>query len=127
MNRRKFLRGFGAAAAATGIAGAVIVQASPKAPARGVDDFDHKGYRVKWREFGEPVNQAVVVGMWRAKHYTQDNEWVSTTLGQCYMSRAHEVVDLTKEDGWPLLTTFSSEAEREVVKQLAKDALLAVL
>lgn len=126
MNRRKFLKGFSVIATAAG-ATAAGVKESPSAEARRVDDFDHDGYRVIWREFAAPVNQDVMVGVWRAKHYTQDNEWVSTTLGQCYMSRAWEVVDLSRAPGWPVLTGFSTEAELAVVKQRAKETLLVRL
>lgn len=125
MNRRGFLKGLGGAAAAVG-----AVAALPNVKAGtvfGADDFECNGYRVKWREFAEPINQSVLLGMWRAKHYTQDNEWVSTTMGQCYQSRAWEVVDLTRADGWPMLTTFSTDAERAAVKERARLALVAQL
>lgn len=125
MNRRGFLKGLGGATAAVG---AVMVVPNVKAgtPFSG-DEFRHAGYRVKWRDFEEPINQSVLIGMWRAKHDTQDNEWASTTLGQCYQTRAWEVIDMSRANGWPLLTTFSTDAERAAVKDRAKAALLAKL
>lgn len=124
MNRRGFLTRIGGAAVAVGSAGAIAAQASP---ATNPDDFTHNGYRVKWRDFQSVVDQNVVCGMWHAKHETKDLAWVSTSLGQCYPSRAWEKVDLTLQRGWPMLTIFSTAEERAAVKSRALDALRFVL
>jgi len=121
MNRRGFLKG-----AAGVVAGAAAV-AAVATPVQ-ADNLTHNGYRVKWRDFVSPPNQNVVVGMWLAKHGTRDLQWVSTTLGQCYPSRDWEVVDMSRaDDSWPLLTVFSTDAERAPVKARALEKLIAVL
>lgn len=125
MNRRGFLTRIGGAAVAVGTAGAIATQASP---AMNPDDFMHAGYRVKWRDFHESSpTTSTLVGFWRAKHESLDLEWASTTLGQCYPSRAWEQIDLSRANAWPVLTVFSTDAERAAVKQRAKDALLTAL
>lgn len=119
MNRRSFF------AKAGGAAAVVVAGAHVGSEPRMADELEHNGYQIKWRDWNAPVNQNVVFGMWLAKHRSQDNEYVSTTLGQCYPSRAWEVVDTTLARDWPRLTIFSTEAEKAAVKKRALDALIA--
>lgn len=125
MKRRGFLQAVGGVGAAIAAGGVGV--AAMKAPALNPDDFMAHGYRVKWREFMPQPAQNVIVGMWHAKHESQDLQWVSTTLGQCYPSRDWEVIDLCRKGGWPLLTGFSTDAERAAVKERARTKLLRKL
>jgi len=117
VNRRGFLGGIGAVVAG----GAAL--ALPKVAAAHPGELEHNGYRVQWADFVTPVNQGVMFGVWRAKHKTKDLQWASTTLGQCYPTRDWEVLDLTRARDWPMLTTFSTEAEKAEVKERARKAL----
>lgn len=123
MNRRGFLSRLGGTGAAVVAAGVTGIDA-PHAQA---DVFTHNGYRVIWRDWVTPANQNVMVGMWLAKHDTIDQQWASTSTGQCYPTRDWEVVDVSRAEGWPRLSVFSTPEERAAVKQRALDALLAVL
>ncbi len=120
MNRRGFFGQFSKGAAATVLA--PMVAFAPMA-ADDPDDFTVNGYRVKWSGWNQRPDQNVTCGMWLAKHGTQDLQWVSTTLGQCYPNRDWEVVDMTLAHDWPLITTFSSDADRTAVKARALIAL----
>lgn len=125
MDRRNFLRragGMGGAAVLVGATAAATAVADQAA-----EDFTHNGYRVKWRGWISPSNQNIVYGMWIAKHESQDLEWVSTTLGQCYPTRDWEALDLTCAPNWPRLTIFSTDADRATVKARARKALLEAL
>ncbi len=125
MKRREFFWRFGSGAAVAVAAPAGVLLAKPTTPTS--DEFVYNGYRVKWRDFIAPINRGVMCGVWLAKHTTIDQEWVSTTLGQCYATRAWEGLDMTRADGWPLVTVFSTDRERAVVKERARTALLRQL
>lgn len=125
MNRRNFLTMAGGVGALVGVgAAATRAESEPKAS---TDDFIHRSFRVKWRDWMVSANQNVPIGMWIARHESKDLQWVSTSNGQCYPSRDWEVVDLTLARGWPLLTLFSSDADRAEAKDRARTTLLVAL
>jgi hypothetical protein len=125
MKRRGFLQAIGGVGAAMTV-GATTADVTASTAPVAVDDRPHTvgGYRIKWRDFQTRPDQTVLIGMWHAKHRTQDLQWVSTTTGQCYPSRDWEAVDLTCRAGWPLLTIHSTPEECAAVKQRALVALL---
>jgi hypothetical protein len=121
MKRRKFLGLFGGAAA---LASANLHAAAPTS----ADEFVHRGYRVKWMGWREPMNQTIVFGLWFAAHVNEPNHdhqvYAATTLGVA--GRYHEMacIDTTRLPDWPVITAFSPDEVREDVKERARLALL---
>lgn len=141
LQRRRFFSGL--AAVVGGVLAAPAVQAlpTPLKPASQPDRFTYRGYDVQWCGYRRSVNQAIELGFWTAFRLTRFRlgdaerpfcgriDYVSTTGGVVSPFSELDCIDGTirHRDGWTTLTPYSTDADRERLKQRALHALLTTL
>jgi len=77
-------------------------------------------WQTKWSGWLEPANRNIIFGRWMAWRDFDEGMLVATTLGGD-AGASGPLADAAP--GWPLLTSKSTDGEREAVKQRARDLL----
>jgi len=86
-------------------------------------------WTITWSGWREPSNQPIVIGYWLAfKAAAPEPFWCATTMGTLREHRSwFECIDFTRQPDWPMLTSVSTDNEREANRQRALQLLTAKL
>jgi hypothetical protein len=90
------------------------------------------GWTITWSGWREPANQPIAIGYWLAfKPEEPEPFWCATTMGTIRQHRSwFECLDFSLQEGWPLITSRSTEHEREgsmrQALELMKSALIGL-
>jgi hypothetical protein len=119
ITRRGFLGALGAAGT---MATSVAVPANAEA-----DEFQYRGWTVRWSGWREPINQMLVFGYWSADRAERDEIIAATTTGTVRAYHPCHVMDLSLEPGWAPLKAWDKPETRDALRARARRLLLADL
>lgn len=94
------------------------------------DEFVYDGWRVKWRNWIPFTNQDALVGVWYAYKDGERNPatgYYSAWPGNAGAIRLGNVMDLSMRTTQFLITSVSSDEDKEFAKAAARARILAVI
>lgn len=81
----------------------------------------HNGWEIHWSGWREPANQDVKLGFWMG--HKGEALKVATTFGLVGDTHSLNLLNMTRQPGWPIITARTPESDAESVKWRALDIL----